>query len=149
MESRTELQGAMSGRTIREDTHQDNGDSTNAIPGVKDEFFLRWVTKKNAESFVYIAAKSDSLEMVNALLEAGADPNIQGGLECTALQIACCGGSAEIVETLLQHGANVHTCGRKAGSPLQASYAYPSLRVVKILLRVSVDVNYVGKNLLV
>ena len=147
VESRTELQGAMDDdTTIREDIHQDNGDSTNAIPGVEDEYYPRWMTGRNAESLVYIAAKSDSLEMVNALLEAGADPNIQGGLECTALQVACCGGSAEIVETLLQHGANVNICGGKAGSPLQAACACPSLRIVRILLGVSVDVNYVDKN---
>lgn len=99
------------------------------------------------ESVLYIAAMSDSLEMVNALLGAGADPNIQGGPECTALQVACCAGSADIVKALLKYGANVNICGGNSGSPLQAACAYPGLQAVKILVEASVDVNYVGKKL--
>lgn len=100
-----------------------------------------------AESVLYIAAMSDTLEIVNALLEAGADPNIQGGPECTALQVACCAGSVGIVKALLKYGANVNICGGNSGSPLQAACAYPSLQAVKILVGASVDVNYIGKKL--
>lgn len=145
-ESRTEIDAAMGDLTIRED-FQDNANTKDEILETQDTSFSSWITTRSAESLVYIAAKSDSLEMVNDLLEAGASPNIQGGHECTALQVACSGGSADIVETLLQHGANANISGGGSGSPLQAACACPSLRTVKVLLGVPVDVNYVGKKL--
>lgn len=104
---------------------------------------------RHVESLVYIAAQSGSLEMVRALLEAGADPNIIGGRECTALQVACCGDYPDIVESLLEYGANARFCGGKSSSPLQAACTYSSLRTVKALLEESVDINYVGKDPLV
>ena len=107
----------------------------------------RSATKKDNESLLYIAARCGSLEMVNALQDAGADPNIQGGSESTPLQVACCVGSVDIVETLLRHGANANSYGGYSGSPLQAACACPSLQTVKILVGVPVDVNYVGKEL--
>ena len=107
--------------------------------------FAHSATIKRIESLLYIAARCGSLEIVNALLEAGADPNIQGGRECTALQVACCRGSVDIVETLLKHGANASLYGGKSGSPLKAACACPSLQTVKLLLGVPVDVNCIGK----
>ena len=100
---------------------------------------------KNSETPLYMAAESGSLETVIALLEAGADPNIQAGREHSALQVACYGGSAEIVEFLLQHGANAEMYGGESGSPLQAACDCPSLQTVKLLVGVPVDVNYVGE----
>ena len=111
------------------------------------DFFDFRLNAMNNESLVYIAARSGSLEMVNALLNAGADPNLEGGHERTALQVACRAGSADIVETLLEHGANASSHGGKSGSPLQAACDWPSLRTVKLLVGVPVDVNYVGKKL--
>ena len=145
-ESRTEIDAAMGDLTVGED-FQDIADTKDESLETHDTSFSSWITTRSAESLVYIAAKSDSLEMVNALLEAGASPNIQGGYECTALQVACSGGSADIVETLLQHGANANISGGGSGSPLQAACACPSSRTVKVLLGAPVDVNYVGKKL--
>ena len=110
-------------------------------------FHAPFASIRRNESLLYVAASCESLEIVNALLEAGADPNIQGGRERTALQVACCGGSVAIVKTLLKHGANASLYGRESGSPLQAACACPSLQTVKLLVGVPVDVNYVGKKL--
>ena len=99
------------------------------------------------ESVLYIAAESSSLEIVNALLESGADANIQGGYEWTPLQVACSRGSVDIVDILLEYGANARISGGHSGSPLQAACACPSLQIVKLLVGVPVDVNYVGKKL--
>ena len=131
--------------TIREDSHPDNTDRTGRILGVDDLY--QSSTTMNDEGLVYVAARCGSLEMVNALLEAGADPNIEGGNECTALQVACRGGSAEVVGILLKHGADASLYGGESGSPLQAACACPSLRTVKLLVGVPADVNYVGKKL--
>ena len=147
VENLADLQHSMDDLTIREDSHPDNADRTGRILGVDDLY--QSSTTMNDEGLVYVAARCGSLELVNALLEAGADPNIEGGHECTALQVACRGGSAEVVETLLKHGANASLYGGKSGSPLQAACACPSLRTVKLLVGVPADVNYVGKKLLV
>lgn len=47
------------------------------------------VPSSNVESFVYIAARYGSLEILNALLAAGANPNIKSGVDCTAIKAAC------------------------------------------------------------
>lgn len=141
-EKRVELSEDMS---IREGIHHDIGDSTNVSPDSAELPFPIVMTDKSARSLIYMAAKSGSLETVNALLEAGANPNVQGGPEYTALQAACRWGNADIVEALLKYGADVTLNGGKSGSPLQAACCYPSLRIVKILVEAKVDVNYVGK----
>ena len=143
-ESRTGVDAAMGDSILRED-FQDNANTVDGSLETQDTSYSYWATTRSAESLLYIAAKSDSLEMMNSLLEAGASPNVQGGYEYTALQVACSGGSADIVETLLQHGANANISGGGSGSPLQAACACPSSRTVKVLLGVAVDVNYVGK----
>ena len=143
VENLADLQHSMDDLTIREDSHPDNADWTGRILGVDDLY--QSSTTMNNEGLVYVAARCGSLELVNALLEAGADPNIEGGHECTALQVACRGGSAEVVEILLKHGANASLYGGESGSPLQAACACPSLRTVKLLVGVLADVNYVGK----
>ena len=145
-EIRTGIDAAMGDLTFRED-FWDNVDTKDESFKTQDTPYSHWVTTRSAESLLYVAAKSDSSEMVYALLEAGASPNIQGGYECTALQVACSRGCADIVETLLQHGANANISGGGSGSPLQAACACPSLRTVKLLLGAPVDVNYVGKKL--
>ena len=127
-----------------EDTHHDNDDSTSATLDSADLPFPIAMTDRNAESLIYIAAESDSLETVNALLEAGANPNIQGGPESTALQVACRCGNAEIVEALLKYSADVTLNGETSGSPLQAACYHPSLRIVEVLVGTKVDVNYMG-----
>ena len=103
----------------------------------------------SSENPLYVAAKSGSLETVTALLEAGADPDIEAGRELSALQVASSEGNADIVEVLLKNGANAEMYGGESGSPLRAACACSSLQTVKLLLAVPVDVNYVGKKHLV
>ena len=140
--------GAESANSVDDADFSDFESGTELANSVDDaDFFDFRLNAMNDESLVYIAARSGSLEMVNALLNAGADPNLEGGHERTAVQVACRGGSADIVETLLEHGANASSYGGESGSPLQAACDCPSLRTVKLLVGVPVDVNYVGKKL--
>jgi len=53
------------------------------------------------------AAWSNSSQVVETLLAAGANPNITGGYYQSALQAATESGSEESVKALLDHGANV------------------------------------------
>ena len=53
------------------------------------------------------AAYEGSLEVVTALLEAGANPNIEGNDDGTALDWAASKGRTEIVKKLAEHGAKM------------------------------------------
>ena len=96
------------------------------------------------ESVIYIAAESGRLEMVTSLLEAGADPNIEGGEEHTALQVACCGDSVDIVETLLEHGADPNLHGGRCGSALHAAFSKGNEVIIRTLLTRGADVKHRG-----
>ena len=125
-----------------------NGIHLNARRFETDPAGKVWNIRIN-KSLLYMAAESGSLEMVNSLLESGADADIQERSEWTPLQVACSRGSVDIVDILLEYGANARISGGHSGSPLQAACACPSLRIVKLLVGVPVDVNYVGKKLVV
>ncbi|XP_050524105.1 leucine-rich repeat serine/threonine-protein kinase 1 isoform X2 [Daktulosphaira vitifoliae] len=77
------------------------------------------------ETALHVAVRNSYKEIVDALLEAGADPNLptlQTSIEfkqneddireagCTALTLACKKGDAGIVENLLKHGARDDDC---------------------------------------
>ncbi|KAH6853156.1 hypothetical protein B0I37DRAFT_301466, partial [Chaetomium sp. MPI-CAGE-AT-0009] len=50
-------------------------------------------------------------EIVQLLLDKGADANAQGGLYGNALQAASCTGHGEIVQLLLHKGADIKAQG--------------------------------------
>lgn len=100
---------------------------------------------RSNESLVYIAARHDCLDILEILLEAGADPNIRGGIYGTALQAACFlqDGDA-VVEILLENGARTDVRGF-SGYPLHVACAFGSLRMVEMLIKAGADVNQLGK----
>src|SRR5918992_194827 len=63
------------------------------------------------------AARHGRLQMVRALLEHGADPNIARSDNFTALSLAAFFGHTEIVEVLLKHGARTDVATRFGTSP--------------------------------
>ena len=65
-----------------------------------------------------IAVVQQNLELVNALLEAGADPNHQGEDHYTALHHAAERESLGIVQALLTHGASPSMINRYGATPL-------------------------------
>ncbi len=98
---------------------------------------------RSSESMVYIAVESGNLNILEMLLAAGADPNIQGGYYGTALQYACHWRISEnTVETLLNHGARTDLYGRYIGSPLNAACASGNIRNVQSLITAGADVNF-------
>ncbi|KAJ6093116.1 hypothetical protein N7486_008405 [Penicillium sp. IBT 16267x] len=86
-----------------------------------------------------IACMKNHLDMVELLLERGADPNIQGA--GFALHWACENDNLEMVQLLVEHGADVNI-GRKYGNSL--AYAR-SVEVVEFLIDRGADVNARGE----
>ncbi|QYT02747.1 ANK_REP_REGION domain-containing protein [Trichoderma simmonsii] len=99
----------------------------------------------NYRSYLCIAA--DEEQLVEMLLKAGADPNIQCRccLYGCALEAAAGRGRVDSVRALIKHGADVNftpTCSWEGfGSPLAAAAWEGSLGCVKLLLEHGASVN--------
>jgi hypothetical protein len=63
------------------------------------------------------AARAGHAEMVRALLECGADPNVARNDKFTALALAAFFGHTEIVRVLMEHGAKTEVVTRSGTSP--------------------------------
>ena len=85
-----------------------------------------------------------ALELLELLLDRGADVNAQGGVFGNALQMASFVGNKEIVELLLNRGANVNMEGGKYGNALQAASVRGKKEVVELLLERGANVDARG-----
>jgi len=70
---------------------------------------------------------------MSLLLEAGADPNVQGGFYGTALQAACYGSRTGISKLLLEAGANVDLEGGYYSTALIAASLQTNANCVELL----------------
>lgn len=88
------------------------------------------------------------MELVQMLLDHGADVNLQGGWYGNALQSSCCPRSYVIdpalIQLLLDNGADINAQGGDYGTALCAASRRGELRIVKLLLREGADVNAPG-----
>ena len=87
---------------------------------------------------IHQAARYRCEELVNDLLDAGADPNINVGFG-TPLHFAAEIGSEEIVSTLLTRGADKDAPDAQGMSPLMMAAHTGQLAVVKLLLAADAD----------
>ncbi|KAF5649437.1 ankyrin 1 [Fusarium sp. NRRL 52700] len=69
---------------------------------------------------LYLAVATGHLSTVTALIEMGAELNVECGAYGSPLHVACFQGYQDIVEKLLQHGAS-SKCGSKFQSAIQAA----------------------------
>ncbi|EED23384.1 ankyrin repeat-containing protein, putative [Talaromyces stipitatus ATCC 10500] len=83
-------------------------------------------------------------DIVQRLLEKGANVNAKGGKYGNALYAAAEGGHIHIVQTLLEKGANVNAQDKINGSALQAAAYEGHLEIVERLLEKGADVSAKG-----
>ena len=83
-------------------------------------------------------------QVVQMLLDKGADVNAQGGHYGNALQAASSGGHDQVVQMLLDKGADVNAQGGHYGNALQAASSGGHDQVVQMLLDKGADVNAQG-----
>ncbi|GKT97069.1 ankyrin repeat protein [Colletotrichum tofieldiae] len=86
------------------------------------------------------------LEIVELLLEKGADVNAQGGEFSSALYAASSQGHQKVVELLLRKGANIHAHGDKFSNALQAASALSkgNQDIARLLFKKGANVNAQG-----
>ncbi|KAI0272290.1 ankyrin repeat-containing domain protein [Gloeopeniophorella convolvens] len=91
------------------------------------------------------AASKGNRDIVLLLLDHGADVNAKGGLYGgSALQEAASNGNLDIIQLLLDHGADVNVPGGHYGSALQGAASNGKLDIVQLLLDRGADVNTPG-----
>ncbi|KAJ5882267.1 uncharacterized protein N7529_000939 [Penicillium soppii] len=103
----------------------------------------------NAEGGFYgnalqAASGSGHKEVVQLLLDQGAEVNAQGGFYGNALQAASGEGHKEVVQLLLDQGAEVNAQGGAYGNALQAASFSGHKEVVQLLLHQGAEVNAQG-----
>lgn len=95
------------------------------------------LTRKNSTA-LHIAAANDKPsagKIVEALLHAGADPDVVNTDGATAMTVAAERGRAEVVETLLRYGGDPNRADTQGVTPLLKAIAAENMDAVKALLR--------------
>ncbi|KAK2933578.1 Ankyrin repeat [Fusarium oxysporum f. sp. vasinfectum] len=90
------------------------------------------------------ASYNGNREVVQPLLDKGADVNTQGGKYGNALQAASSKGNRDVVQLLLNKGADVNAWGGQYGNALQAASYNGNREVIQLLLDKGADVNARG-----
>lgn len=87
------------------------------------------------------ATDRGDLDAVEALLDAGADPDFALDGDGTALIVAVRAGSIDLVELLLQHGASVNVASPGDGNPLIMAAAHDRRAIARLLIDRGADVD--------
>lgn len=92
---------------------------------------------------LHVACERGNSDIVNLLLQSGADPNAERESKLTPLQLACFHGNAKIAELLIAHGANVNHHGwRHHNTPLQVAATHGYIDVVTLLINHGAELDY-------
>jgi len=105
----------------------------------------RWHVKIANEQ-LFDAIINNSLEDVQAALDAGAQTD--GRNECgdTPLTLAICQGNLEIAKLLLENGANPNLPDKDGWTPLTLAICQGNLEIAKLLLQNKANPNTPGRN---
>jgi ankyrin repeat protein len=98
----------------------------------------------NKGGSLYYSSFIGLVNVVQALLEANADVNAQGGEYGNALQAASVEGHEKVVQLLLDAKADVNVQGGWYSNALQAGSYYGHEKVVQLLLEAGAEVNARG-----
>jgi ankyrin repeat protein len=91
---------------------------------------------------LHAAAERGNIEVVQILVDVGADVNAYGGKWGSALQAASGMGHKEIVLLLLQAGADVNQQGGEGGNAIQAAANHVQQDIVQILMDAGARINW-------
>ena len=102
----------------------------------------KWAKDDNEHDFfapIHRAASNGHLEVVQLLLEAGAEKNAAAGDGSTALHFAAQDDHAEVVQLLLGAGADENAVDAGGGTALHYAAQYGYVEVARLLLETGID----------
>ncbi|KAI0860282.1 hypothetical protein F4860DRAFT_525416 [Xylaria cubensis] len=120
--------------------HQEAFEACNLLFPIHDTLHLELETP----SCLYYAAFAGLSQVIQPLLNIGADFNAHGRYCDNALQAAAAGGHESIVQILLANGANVNAQGGCYGNALQVAAARGHESIVQVFLVSGAIVNAQG-----
>jgi hypothetical protein len=90
--------------------------------------------------------ESKILEMLDVLIDNGADINAQDPMGNTPLNYAASSGHIRIVEMLIAGGADVNLAGRFGDRPLHNAVHSGNPHMVRMIIEKGADINLTGRN---
>ena len=99
-------------------------------------------TEPDGTTPLHWAVQQDRLDIVQALISAGANVNAKNRYGSTPLVLAATNGNASVTEVLLKAGADVRVSVPETGSVLIAAARTGNPEVIKLLLAAGADVNF-------
>ncbi|XP_072482725.1 ankyrin repeat domain-containing protein 2 isoform X2 [Notamacropus eugenii] len=87
------------------------------------------------------ASLEGHMEILQKLLDSGANVDFQDRLDCTAIHWACRGGHLEVVKLLQSHGADINVRDKLLSTPLHVAARTGRIDIVEYFLSMGVDVN--------
>ncbi len=93
---------------------------------------------------IYYASEAGFDQLLEQLIETGADVNARGGTYGNALQVASYEGHQEVIHLLLDEGADVNAPGGIYGNALQAASCNGHQEVIHLLLDKGANVHAPG-----
>jgi hypothetical protein len=112
----------------------------------KSGYNLNTVVKDGYTPLTFAISNTNSLELVEMLIDAGADLNMKDGTGNTPLTIAIYSNSDKYIDLLLSRGANINEPNSKGASPLIAAVHAKSPETVVKLLNHGADINSIDIN---
>ncbi|MFC1781368.1 ankyrin repeat domain-containing protein [Planctomycetota bacterium] len=92
-------------------------------------------------SLLHGAVQSDSVKLVELLIDKGVDVNVKNQAEATPIFNAASTGNLQVVELLVSKGADVNTKNRIGQTPLHLACQRGNKEVVEFLIDKGADVN--------
>ncbi|KAJ6496842.1 ankyrin repeat-containing domain protein [Mycena vulgaris] len=102
------------------------------------------VAPETKDQALYAASYNGHNQLVQLLIDEGADVNAEGGHYGNALQAATLNGHKQIVQLLIDEGADVNSQGGYHGNALQAAAFNGHEQIVQHLIAKGADVNAQG-----
>jgi ankyrin repeat protein len=94
---------------------------------------------------LYVAADKGHVQVMQLLVDAGADVDAKSKHDMTALHGSAIGGTDGAADFLLNHKANPNSVDTQGDTPLNVSAAYGREHIVQSLLAKGADPNQLGK----
>lgn len=124
--------------TFQEAVYKNDIDSITKLNSTANNIDVRGTNGKTA---LMIAAKAGNRDLVEQLLEKGADANAENINGGTAVMFAAISGSSAIIREILEHGADINARGSNGWSALMVSAAKGHESATQTILGAGADIN--------